>query len=178
MRKKRRAPRFVARFGFGVAIALFAVAVQLPLGLWLAHDSYQLFLAAVAVSAIRAGKSNAGITVAVSVACKWILFFVPAYPGYGETALFVDRMVTFLSMGGALCWLGGALHDADQRERELLARARLLRGLLPICSSCKRIRDDRGHWCEVEGYIAMHSDAEFSHGFCPRCAARVEQDAH
>ena len=54
-----------------------------------------------------------------------------------------------------------------------LAKVKLLRGLLPICASCKKIRDDTGYWNQVETYVADHSEAEFSHGICPECAARL-----
>jgi len=49
------------------------------------------------------------------------------------------------------------------------AQRAVLRGLLPICSHCKRIRDDQGYWSQVESYVAEHSEAEFSHGLCPSC---------
>jgi PAS domain S-box-containing protein len=59
------------------------------------------------------------------------------------------------------------------RERdEALAEVRTLRGLLPICSSCKAIRDDQGHWHSLEEYVSDHSEAKFSHGFCPTCVAK------
>lgn len=50
-----------------------------------------------------------------------------------------------------------------------LAQVRTLKGMLPICSSCKKIRDDKGYWNQIEEYIAAHSHAEFSHGICPDC---------
>ena len=50
-----------------------------------------------------------------------------------------------------------------------LSNVKQLRGLLPICSYCKRIRGDDQYWQQVEGYIAEHSDAQFSHGICPSC---------
>jgi len=50
-----------------------------------------------------------------------------------------------------------------------LQRSRIRSGLLPICSYCKRIRDDRNYWREVESYVRLHSQVEFSHGICPRC---------
>lgn len=50
-----------------------------------------------------------------------------------------------------------------------LARVNRLEGLLPICSYCKRIRNDRNYWQQVESYIAQHSEAEFTHGICPQC---------
>ena len=45
-----------------------------------------------------------------------------------------------------------------------------MRGLLPICSHCKKIRDDKGYWNQIEGYIQTHSEAKFSHGMCPECS--------
>jgi len=51
-----------------------------------------------------------------------------------------------------------------------LGEIKTLRGILPICSHCKKIRDDKGYWNQIEGYIQKHSDAEFSHGMCPECS--------
>jgi len=53
--------------------------------------------------------------------------------------------------------------------REALAKVKTLQGMLPICSNCKKIRDDQGYWHRIEKYIRDHSDAEFSHGICPEC---------
>ncbi len=71
-------------------------------------------------------------------------------------------------------------HQVD-REKDLLAkelraaldRVKLLSGLLPICASCKRIRNDEGYWIQIERYIRDHSEAEFSHGICEDCARRI-----
>ncbi len=57
--------------------------------------------------------------------------------------------------------------------RESLAKIKTLKGLIPICSGCKKVRDDRGFWEQVEAYIRGHSEAEFSHGLCPDCARRL-----
>ena len=51
-----------------------------------------------------------------------------------------------------------------------LAEIKTLQGILPICASCKKIRDDKGYWQHVEMYVRDHSEAEFSHGLCPECA--------
>ncbi len=48
-----------------------------------------------------------------------------------------------------------------------------LRGFLPICASCKKIRDDKGYWTQIESYISQHSEAEFSHGICPECFVKL-----
>ncbi len=70
---------------------------------------------------------------------------------------------------------------AAQQEREILiedlkqalAEVKTLSGLLPICASCKKIRDDRGYWSQIEEYISRHSEAEFTHGICPECANKL-----
>ena len=67
----------------------------------------------------------------------------------------------------------------EERERlidqlsQALTEVKKLSGLLPICSLCKKIRDDRGYWNQIEEYIREHSEAEFSHGFCPECAKKM-----
>jgi DNA-binding response OmpR family regulator len=76
-------------------------------------------------------------------------------------------------IGGGL--LVRAIQYALERERliselrEALAQVRTLGGLLPICSGCKKIRDDKGYWSQVENYIASRSEATFTHSFCPDC---------
>ena len=57
--------------------------------------------------------------------------------------------------------------------RQALAQVKTLRGLLPICASCKKIRDVRGSWNRIETYISQHSDASFTHGLCPDCAVKT-----
>jgi hypothetical protein len=60
--------------------------------------------------------------------------------------------------------------------QKTLQEVKTLRGLLPICSSCKKVRDDKGYWNKIEDYISDHSEAEFSHGICPECAERLYGD--
>jgi len=60
--------------------------------------------------------------------------------------------------------------------KEALAKVKALSGLLPICASCKKIRDDKGYWTQVEVYIRDHSEADFSHSICPDCAAKLYPD--
>jgi len=60
--------------------------------------------------------------------------------------------------------------------QEALSRVKTLSGLLPICASCKRIRDDRGNWNPIEAYIRDRSNAQFSHGICPECAKKLYPD--
>ena len=69
-----------------------------------------------------------------------------------------------------------SLLEKDQligQLRETLADVKTLSGLLPICASCKHIRDDKGYWHQVETYIQQHSSAVFTHGLCPKCAQKI-----
>lgn len=60
--------------------------------------------------------------------------------------------------------------------KQALSEVKTLGGLLPICSHCKKIRDDKGYWNQLEGYISQHSDAMFSHSICPDCAVKLYPD--
>jgi PAS domain S-box-containing protein len=87
----------------------------------------------------------------------------------------VGRMASFVDISD---------RKRTERERENLvsrlqlaiAKIKTLRGLVPICASCKKIRDDRGFWHQLEVYIRDHSDAEFSHSVCPGCAKELYPD--
>jgi sigma-B regulation protein RsbU (phosphoserine phosphatase) len=62
---------------------------------------------------------------------------------------------------------------AGERILGLLDKVKTLSGLLPICASCKKIRDDKGYWQNIETYIRERSDTEFTHGYCPECAKKL-----
>lgn len=66
--------------------------------------------------------------------------------------------------------------ELQRRVQEELANVKMLSGLIPICSSCKKIRNDKGYWDQLESYIQTHSEAKFSHGICPECAAKLYGD--
>ncbi|MFZ5766624.1 MAG: cache domain-containing protein [Thermodesulfobacteriota bacterium] len=70
-------------------------------------------------------------------------------------------------------------HLVQQRTaqlREARTTIKTLKGFLPICASCKNIRNDQGYWQQIESYIKEHSDADFSHGLCPTCAKKLYPD--
>ncbi len=90
---------------------------------------------------------------------------------------------------GAIIGASTIARDITERERvlkergkliielqEALAKVKTLKGLLPICAWCKKIRDDQGYWQQIEGYIRDHSEADFSHGICPACAQKAREE--
>jgi PAS domain S-box-containing protein len=97
-----------------------------------------------------------------------------------------DRGKFVLDMQGkALFWQGVLLDITrgkkaeEEREnlirklQEALAEVKTLSGLLPICASCKMIRDDKGYWNQIETYVAEHTEAKFSHSICSTCAQKL-----
>jgi len=95
----------------------------------------------------------------------------------------------FTNNKGAVSGLIGAVLDITERKRaeqereklisdlqENLQKVKQLSGMLPICSYCKKIRDDKGYWNQIESYIGKHSETEFSHGICPECAKKYFPD--
>ena len=84
--------------------------------------------------------------------------------------------------GAAIGYLCARKHVEEERERlivdlqDALTRIKTLHGLIPICSECKKIRDDQGYWNQIEGYIKEHSEAEFTHSLCPECGERLYGD--
>jgi len=65
------------------------------------------------------------------------------------------------------------LIEEKRNLEKALKENKTLRGLIPICSNCKKIRDDEGYWHQVEVYVRDHSDADFSHGICPDCFKKL-----
>ncbi len=68
------------------------------------------------------------------------------------------------------------LADSVIELKEVIKQVKTLSGLLPICASCKKIRDDQGYWTQVEVYVSKHSDADFTHSICPECAMELYPD--
>jgi hypothetical protein len=68
------------------------------------------------------------------------------------------------------------LEAANTRLVTVLKEVKTLKGMLPICANCKKIRDDSGYWNLIEDYIRDHSEAEFSHGICPDCLRKLYPD--
>jgi hypothetical protein len=91
--------------------------------------------------------------------------------GYGESIHPWPFTATNAAIRIAVLSLIGYLTYRTARQtRELEREIKVLKGLLPICMFCKRIRDEREEWQKLEAYLSQHSEARFSHGLCPECA--------
>ena len=78
-----------------------------------------------------------------------------------------------VGVGRRMVEMQDTLASKIEELRRALDQIKTLRGIIPICASCKKIRDDNGYWKQVEVYIRDHSEAEFSHGICPECVKEL-----
>ena len=78
-----------------------------------------------------------------------------------------------VEVGRRLVEMQAALASKIEELRQALDQIKTLRGILPICANCKKIRDDQGYWSQVEVYVRDHTEAQFSHGICPECMKRL-----
>jgi PAS domain S-box-containing protein len=93
-------------------------------------------------------------------------------PIYGSRGEFLGRRASNHDITEELA-AKKALEQTVGELKSALDKVKLLSGFLPICASCKKIRDDRGYWNQIESYITEHSNAVFSHGICPDCKKRL-----
>jgi ligand-binding sensor domain-containing protein len=98
--------------------------------------------------------------------------FYQTYWFYGLCSLAILSVV-FMLHNLRVRNLRATERNLSKRVEQALADVKILQGFLPICASCKNIRDDQGYWNHIEAYISEHSEAEFSHGICPKCAAKL-----
>ena len=74
-----------------------------------------------------------------------------------------------IEVGRRLADMQDALVSKVEELNQAIEQIKTLRGIVPICAHCKKIRDDQGYWNQLELYVREHTEAEFSHGFCPDC---------
>ena len=85
----------------------------------------------------------------------------------------ISELKARVRVGGRVLALQDSLAHRVKELETAVAEIKQLQGIFPICMYCKKIRDDKNYWQQVEGYISMHTDAQFSHGICPVCYDRV-----
>ena len=105
-----------------------------------------------------------------------ISVILPFFPKANHRSLILGYGIAAL-LGSLIIFIAGQMLDKKEREQQELIKSlkravleiKTLQGIVPICSFCKKIRDDKGFWSQVESYVSHHTDAQFSHGVCPDC---------
>ena len=88
----------------------------------------------------------------------------------------IDAFVVALLVIIIVIYFVNMIKEKSIVNRLLSQEVKTLTGLLPICATCKKIRDDKGYWKQIESYIRDHSEAEFSHGICPDCHEKHKEE--
>jgi CheY-like chemotaxis protein len=87
-----------------------------------------------------------------------------------------DELRARVGVGAQMLSLQKTLAERVRELEEALSQVKQLRGMLPICSYCMKVRDDQDYWQRVEDYFSEHTDVQFSHSICPDCYTRVAQE--
>jgi hypothetical protein len=166
-----------AALGYGVAVlSPFAVvAIRFLLDPLLGdHLPFAPFVIAVVVTSWVGGWKPALLAFCISLAAAVYLFMPPRWSLRGDLVEHQVELVLYFFVGITLIPLFESLRKARQRAEDALANVKRLQSLLPICAWCKKIRDDKNYWHQVESYIADHTGAKFTHGICPTCLKGME----
>ena len=143
----------------------------------------------IAIAAWKLG-STSSYLISILSSIVWLLADIHSSHPYSSIvfALWntIIRLFSFLIIACATSKIRLLLakeRETTQALRDALSQIKTLSGLIPICASCKKIRDDKGYWNQLETFIQEHSEAEFSHGFCPDCMKNLygvvpEEDTH
>jgi len=134
-----------------------------------------LYLVPIALASWKLGKGEAVFVASFSA----LIWFVAETPALRQTTSVWIPFLNMLALFGVFLTVAlilTALREAFAEQKrligeleEVLGRVKTLTGLLPMCSWCKKVRDDHGYWQAVEAYIHEHSNAEVTHGICPEC---------
>ena len=118
--------------------------------------------------------STTGMGISLAVI---IIQLIPIAPLHDYTSHFQIRFLSSFTLVSIFAYWSEYFREeyklqmeAEQAKlEEAITQVKALSGLIPICSACKKIRDDQGYWNQLESYIHTHSEARFSHGICPDC---------
>jgi hypothetical protein len=126
--------------------------------------------------------SNRGISIIIALLSAVTWFLADYFVGHHYSSPFFEywntfiRLVSFLLVSFSVNEIKRLLDEERKISadlREAISQVKMLGGLLPICASCKKIRNDKGYWEQIETYIHNHSEADFTHGLCEECAKKL-----
>lgn len=143
---------------------IFSIDLMLPLGV-AGGVPY------IAVVLLSLRSNNVKFTIYIAILCSLLTVLGYFYSPEGGVLwkVLMNRALALFAIWVTALLSIKILHEAQKEIK-------ILQGFLPICSSCKKIRDDDGYWNQIESYIHTHSEAKFSHGICPDCLKELYPD--
>lgn len=156
-----------------LAAGILSVDLMIPLGIAMGVP----YVAVVLISLWLPRKATIFMATLCSVLTIGVYLYKPSVPELWKAlcnrSLAVFAIWVTASLGLQRKKAEEARETALREREKVLEDLRILRGLLPICASCKKIRNEQSDWIQMEVYIRDHSEAEFSHGICPDCVQKL-----
>jgi len=150
-----------------LSIAIFIIDTFIPLGV-AGGVPYIL----VVLLSLWSSKTSLPIYVAIGVSALTVVGFYSS-PSGGELWKVLSNRALALFAIWTTAILSVQWKNSQEEKEKALLDLKILNGLLPICASCKKIRDDNGYWERIEIFISDHSEADFTHGICPECVKEL-----
>ncbi len=168
----------------GSSILLITILSVFALGYIDYLTGYELnffvfYFAPITIAAWKVGPISSYL---ISILSSMIWLISDIYSSHSYSSVFFAgwntaiRLSSFLIIAYATSKIRLLLTEERKISRDLRdahAKIKTLGGLIPICANCKKIRDDKGYWNELEAYLLEHSEAELTHGFCPECMKKL-----
>ena len=144
------------------------------------YSFFVFYFLPIAIAGYRLGL-RATLTISLLSMIAWFAANLLAHRRFSSSYLEIwntlVRLVSFVSIGWTTSQIRILLAQERHLSEKLRDRVNTLEGFLPICARCKKIQNDKGEWLQMEEYIVTHSAAQFSHGYCPTCAAKAFAEA-
>jgi K+-sensing histidine kinase KdpD len=166
---------------YSAVLVTLASLVTISSRYFLDRVFFVFLLCAVMASALRGGFWIGAFATILSVTSYVTTSVIATLDG----PTIAERALVFVAAAAVVTWLAGSRRVALERLSQAISdlqktmdEVKTLRGLVPICAGCKKIRDDQGYWVEVERYIQERTEAHFTHGMCRECLKRWYPDAY
>ena len=133
----------------------------------------------IVIAAWKVGPTSSYL-ISILSSIVWFLSDISSHPYSSVLFAFwntIMLLLCFLIIAYFTSKIQFLLQEKNDTSRPLLSQVKTLSGLIPICASCKKIRDDKGDWQRIEEYIEERTNAEFTHGLCPECFDKLLKEA-
>ena len=133
----------------------------------------------IAIAAWKVGPTSSYL-ISILSSIVWFLSEISSHPYSSVLFAFwntIMLLLCFLIIAYSTSTMQFLLQEKNDTSRPRLSQVKTLSGLIPICASCKKIRDDKGDWQRIEEYIEERTNAEFTHGLCPECFDKLLKEA-
>ncbi len=170
LKKQEASNRKIVTLCLVLSIAIFIIDASIPLGV--AGGVPYILVVLISLSSPR---KNLPIYMAIGGSILTVIGFYSSPTGGELWKVLFNRLLALFAIWTTAILSVQMKNIQEEREKTLLD-LKILSGLLPICASCKKIRDDKGYWKQIETYIQDHSEAVFSHGICPGCVKKLYPD--